>query len=85
MADNTLKVTAVPLALVIYLTLSGVYPLLSSVIVRQLFINKLLPLLIEIVSPSRKFFARLLCSGSRDLTGEIFDLLRKINIVLILL
>lgn len=33
-ADNMLKVTAVPLALVIYLILSGVYPLLSSVIVR---------------------------------------------------
>ena len=85
MADNTLKVTAVPLALVIYLTLSGIYPLLSSVIVRQLFINKLLPLLIEIVSPSRKLFTRLLYNGSRDLTKEIFDLLRKIIIVLTLL
>ena len=38
-ADNTVKVTAVPLALVVYLTLGGVYSPLRPAVVRQKKIN----------------------------------------------
>jgi hypothetical protein len=56
-ADNTVKITAVSLALVIYLILGGEYSLLSPAVVRQLFVNKLLLLTIDMAPWSLKLFA----------------------------
>jgi hypothetical protein len=41
-ADHTIKVTTVPLALVVYLILGEVYSPLRSAVVRQLFVDELL-------------------------------------------
>jgi hypothetical protein len=79
MADNTVKITAVSFALVIYLTLSGLYSLLSSAVVLQLFVNELLPLIIDIAPLSLELFAFLLRNSSRGLSEEILDLLAKID------
>jgi uncharacterized protein (UPF0303 family) len=76
--DNMLKVTIILFTLVIYLILDNVY-LLSFIIVRQFLVNKLLPLIIDIMSPSLKLFICLLYSSSRDLNKEILKLLRKSN------
>jgi len=46
-ADNTVKIIAAPFALVICLTLGGVYSLLNSAAVLQLFVNKLLPSIVD--------------------------------------
>jgi hypothetical protein len=73
------KVTTVPLALVVYLTLGGVYSLLCSAVVRQLFINELLTLIIDIAPLSLELLAPLLRDSSRDLSGEIINLLAKIG------
>lgn len=85
MADNIIKITAVPLALVIYLTLGGKHSLLSLVVVCQLFINELLASIIDIALLSLKLFAHLLRDSSCDLSKEILDLLAKIDIVIALL
>jgi hypothetical protein len=74
----------VPLALVVYLTLGGVYSPLRPAVVRQLFINKLLTLIIDITPLSLKLLAPLLRNSSRDLSGEIVNLLAKIGKVLAL-
>jgi hypothetical protein len=79
MTDNTVKITAVPFALVIYLTLGGLYSLLNPTVVLQLFVNKLLPLIIDIAPLSLKLFTLLLRNNSRGLSGEILDLLAKID------
>jgi hypothetical protein len=79
MADNTVKIAAVPFALIIYLTLGGIYSLLSPAVVLQLFVNELLPLIIDIAPLSFKLFALLLHNSSRDLSGEMLDLLTKID------
>lgn len=63
-ADNTVKITAVSLALVIYLILGGEYSLLGPAVVRQLFVNKLLPLIIDMAPLSLKLFAHLLRNNS---------------------
>jgi hypothetical protein len=78
-ADNTVKVTAVPFALVVYLTLGGVYSLLSYAVVRQLFINKLLTLIIDIAPLSFKLLALVFRHGSRYLSGEFVNLLTKVG------
>jgi hypothetical protein len=77
--DNTVKIAAMLFALVIYLTLSGIYSLLSPAIVFQLFINKLLPLIIDIAPLSLKLFTFLLRNSSRYLSEEMLNLLIKIN------
>ena len=82
--DNTLKVTAILLTLVIYLILSSAYSL-GSIIVCQFLINKLLPLIINIMLPSLKLFACLLYSGSYNLNKEILKLLKNSNKVPMLL
>jgi hypothetical protein len=74
----------VPLALVVYLTLGGVYSPLRPAVVRQLLINKLLTLIIDIAPLSLELLAPLLSDGSRDLSGEIINLLAKISKVLAL-
>jgi hypothetical protein len=79
MADNTVKIAAVPFALVIYLILGGIYSLLNPAVVLQLFINKLLPLIINIATLRLKLFTVLLYNSSRNLSGEILDLLVKID------
>jgi hypothetical protein len=67
-ADNTVKVTAVPLALVVHLTLGGVYSPLRPAVVRQLFVNELLALIVDIAPLSFELLAPLLRDGSRDLS-----------------
>lgn len=79
MADNTVKVTAVPLALVAYLTLGGVYSPLCPAVVRQLFVDKLLTLIIDTAPFSLELLASLLCNCSCDLSGEIVNLLAKVG------
>ncbi len=79
MADNTVKVTAVPLALVVYLILGSVYSPLRPAVVRQLFINELLTLVIDIAPLRLELLAPFLRDGSRDLSGEIINLLAKIG------
>jgi hypothetical protein len=79
MADNTVKITAVPFALIIYLILSDLYSLLNPAVVLQLFVNELLPLIIDITPLSLKLFIFLLRNNSRGLSKEIFDLLAKID------
>jgi hypothetical protein len=49
-ADNTVKVTTVLFALVVDLIMGGVCSLLSPAVVRQLFVNKHLTLIIGIAS-----------------------------------
>ena len=78
------KVTIGPLALVVYLILGGVYSPLCPAVVHQLFVNELLILIIDIVLLSLELLAPLLCDGSRDLSGEIVNLLIKIGEVLAL-
>jgi hypothetical protein len=82
--DNTVKVTMVLLALVVYLILGGVYSPLRLVVVRQLLVNKLLTLIINIAPLSLKLLAPLFSNDSRDLSGEIINLLAKIGKVLAL-
>jgi hypothetical protein len=84
MADNTVKVTAVPFALVVYFTLGGVSSLLSPAVVRQLSVNELLTLIIEKAPLSFELLVLLLCDTSRDLSGEFGNLLAKIGKVLAL-
>lgn len=67
-----------PFALVVYLTLGGVYSL-SPAVVRQLFVNKLLTLIIDMAPLSLELLAPLLRDGSRDLSGDIVNLLAKIG------
>jgi hypothetical protein len=67
------------LALVVYLTLGGVYSPLRPAVVRQLFVNKLLTLIIDIAPLSLELLAPLLCNSSRDLSREIVNLLAKIS------
>ena len=69
----------VPLALVVYLTLGGMYSPLRPTVVRQLFVNELLTLIIDIAPLSLELLAPLLCNSSRDLSGEIINLLAKIS------
>ena len=68
-----------PLALVVYLTLGGVYSLLRLAVVRQLFVNKLLTLIIDIAPLSFELLAPILRDSSRDLSGEVVNLLAKIG------
>ena len=79
MTDNTVKVTAVPIALVVYVTLDNMYLPLRPAVVRQLFVDELLTLIIDIALLSLELLAPLLCNGSRDLSGETVDLLTKIG------
>jgi len=58
--------------------LGGVYSL-SPAVVLQLFVDELLPFIIDTAPPSLKLFACLLRNGSRDLSREILDLLAKID------
>jgi hypothetical protein len=74
----------VPLALVVYLTLGGVYLPLRPAVVRQLFVNKLLTLIINIAPLSLELLAPLLYNSSCDLSKEIVNLLAKIGKVLAL-
>jgi hypothetical protein len=83
-ANDTVKVTTVPFALVVYFTLYGVYLPLSPTVVRQLFVNKLLMLIIDIAPLSLKLLAPPLRDSSRNLSGEIINLLAKISKVLAL-
>jgi hypothetical protein len=69
----------VPLALVVYLTLGGVYSPLRPAAVRQLFVNELLTLIIDIAPLSLELLASLIRDGSRDLGGEVVNLLAKIG------
>ncbi len=78
-ADNTVKVTVVPFTLVIYLTLGSVCSPLSPAVVCQLFINEHLMLIIDMAPLSLELLELLLHDGSRDLSGEIFNLLAKIG------
>jgi hypothetical protein len=66
-------------ALVIYFILGNIYSLLSPAIVFQLFINKLLSLIIDRAPLSLKLFTFLLRNSSRNLSEEILDLLAKID------
>ena len=84
-ADNPVKITAVPFAFVVYLTLGGAYSLLSPVVVLQLSVDELLPLIIDMAPLTLKLFARLIRDSSRDLSGEILHLLAKIDKVRALL
>jgi hypothetical protein len=83
-ADNIVKVTAVLLALVVYLTLGSIYSPLRLIVVCQLFVNKLLTLIIDIALLSLKLLAPFLCNSSRDLSREVVNLLAKISKVLAL-
>ena len=79
MADNTVKITAVPFALVVDLTLGSVCSPLSPAVVRQLFVNEHLTLIIDMALLSFELLAPLLRDGSRDLSREIVNLLAKIG------
>ena len=68
-----------PLALVVYLTLGGVYSLLRLAVVRQLFVNKLLTLIIDIAPLSFELLAPILRDSSCDLSREVVNLLAKIG------
>jgi hypothetical protein len=78
-ADNTVKVTAVPFALVVYLTLGGMCSLLSPAVVRQLSVNKLLTSIIDKAPLSFELLALLLRDAIRNLSGEFGNLLAKIG------
>jgi hypothetical protein len=69
----------VPFTLIIYLILDGIYSLLNPTIVFQLFVNKLLPLIINIATLSLKLFTFFLRNNSRNLSEEMLDLLIKID------
>ena len=59
---------------------------LSPMVVLQLYINELLPLIIDKAPLSLKLSAHLRrCDRIHDPSREIIDLLRKSNIVLVLL
>lgn len=75
-ADNTVKVTTVPLALAVDIILG--LPLRPAVI-RQHFVPKLLTLIIDIALLSLEVLASLLYDGSRDLSGDLVNLLTKIS------
>ena len=78
-ADNTVKIITVLFALIIYFILSGIYLLLRFIVVRQLFINKLLTLIIDIAPLSLKLLALIFCDNSYNLSKEIINLLAKIG------
>jgi len=73
-----------PLALVVYLILGGIYSLLRLTIIRQLFVNKLLTLIIDIALLSLELLAPILRDSSRDLSGEFVNLFAKIGKVPVL-
>jgi hypothetical protein len=56
-----------------------VYSPLRAAVVRQLFVNELLALVIDIAPLSLKLLAPLLRDGSRDLSGEVVNLLAKVG------
>jgi hypothetical protein len=61
------------------LTLGGVCSPLRPAVVRQLFVNELLTLIIDMAPLSLELLAPLLRDGSRDLSGELVNLLAKIG------
>jgi hypothetical protein len=67
------------LTLVVYFILGGVYLLLRPAVVCQLFVNKLLTLIINIAPLSLKLLTPLFCDNSRDLSKKVVNLLAKIG------
>jgi hypothetical protein len=83
--NNTIKIIAASLALIIYFILSDVYSPLNFTAVFQFFVNKFLPSIIDIALLNFKFFTRLLRDVSRDLNEEIIDLFAKNEKILTIL
>jgi hypothetical protein len=71
MADNTVKITALPFTFLISIRISVVHLMWIIALILQLFVDELLLLIIEIVPLSLKLLA-----------NKVLKLLRKINIVL---
>ena len=74
MADNTVKITTLPFTFLISVRISVVHSMWIIALILQLFVDKLLLLIIEIALLSLKLLA-----------NKVLKLLRKIYIVLALL